>query len=372
MLAAILGLVACGGEQTLKQKKEVLESKKIQLAKLQNEVNMLQDELTEADSSFGEKEDLGIMVTIKEMFPERFEHFFEVNGTIQAVEMASVSPEQGGQIKEITVEEGDRVSVGNALARLNTDILQKNLDELDNGIELAQTVFDRQSRLWNKKIGSEMQYLKAKNDLESLQKKRATLLAQMEMSIIRAPFSGVVDLLHQKEGELAAPGRPILTLVNMSAMKVKADVSENYVSAVKENAEVDVDFPAFGYSTRASIRSVGNIINPANRAFSVEVNVSNKNNLLKPNGIATLRIRDFEAENVLVVPAICIGKDGKGDFLFTIEEKDGKEIAVKTYVSTGRSGNGNTMVSDGLMAGDRVIIAGYNEVANGDVVKVES
>jgi RND family efflux transporter MFP subunit len=324
-----------------------------------------------ADSSFVVEEQAGILVEIKVVKPETFEHYFYVNGGIQAVEQANVSPEQGGQIKQILVKEGDRVTVGTTMAKLNTSVIQRNLEELDNGIELAQTVYDRQARLWENKIGSEIQYLEAKNRLENLQKKRETVVAQMSMSIIKAPFSGVVDVLHQKEGELAAPGQPILTLVNMNEMKVKADVSENYVQAVKPNAVVDVDFPSFGMSTTATIRSVSNIINPLNRTFSIEVRIPNSTGSLKPNGIATIKIKDFTADNAIVVPAISIGKDAKGDFLFVIAEDDGESIAVKTYVTTGRTSSGQTMVTDGLKAGVQVVIAGYNEVANGELVRIQ-
>lgn len=371
MIAILLGLASCGGESTLNDKKAALEAKIVELGKLQNEIARMEEELMKADSTFVIEEETGILVEVKEVKPEIFEHYFLVNGGIQAVEQANVSPEQGGQIKQILVKEGDRVTVGTTMAKLNTSVIQRNLEELDNGIELAQTVYDRQARLWENKIGSEIQYLEAKNRLENLQKKRETVVAQMSMSIIKAPFSGVVDVLHQKEGELAAPGQPILTLVNMNEMKVKADVSENYVQAVKPNAVVDVDFPSFGMSTTATIRSVSNIINPLNRTFSIEVRIPNSTGSLKPNGIATIKIKDFTADNAIVVPAISIGKDAKGDFLFVIAEEDGEPIAVKTYVTTGRTSNGQTMVTDGLKAGEQVVIKGYNEVANGELVRIQ-
>jgi len=370
ILTVVIALVSCGVEPTLKEKQATLDAKKVELGKLQTEIKKMEQELMKADSTFGKKEDSGILVKVKQVNPETFEHHFIVNGSIEAVEQANVSPEQGGQIKQVHVKEGDRVSKGTTLATLNTSIVRSNIEELDNAIVLAQTVFDRRSRLWESKIGSEIEYLQTKNNLESLQKKRETLLAQMEMSIIKAPFSGVVDVLYQKEGELAAPGMPILTLVNMGQMKVKADVSENYVLAVKPNMEVGVDFPSFGINTKARIRSVSNIINPLNRTFSIEVRVSNTNAILKPNGAATIKIKDFEAKNALVVPAISVGRDAKGAFLFVITQEEGKQKAVKKYVTTDRSSEGQTLVTEGLNAGDQVVVEGYNEVANGDVVKI--
>ena len=269
------------------------------------------------------------------------------------------------------VKEGDNVAAGTVLAKLNTSIILSNIEELENQIALAQTVYDRQARLWENKIGSEIQYLQAQNNLNALKKKRETAYAQLDMSVIKAPFSGVVDRLHQKTGELAAPGQPILTMVNMREMKVKADVSENYVQAVRPNANVDIEFPSFGMTTSAPIRSVSNIINPANRSFQVEVRVPNSTGVLKPNGIATLKIKDFEADSAYVVPAISIGKDAKGDFLYVVSEAEGELKATKKYVSTGRSSKGQTMVTEGLSSGDKVVVEGYNEVANGDLVRIQ-
>lgn len=370
--AFILGLSSCRGELTLEEKKVALEAKKTELAKLENEIRQMESEILATDSSYATEKDERLVVVAKTIAHERFEHFFEVNGTIEAEEIANVSTELGGQIKKIMVKEGDRVSAGQSLATLNSSVIQKSLEEIDNGIVLAQTVYDRQNRLWQQKIGSEIQFLEAKNNLEQLQKKRASVATQADLANIRAPFAGVVDRIYQKEGELAAPGMPILTVVNTNRLRVKADVSENYVQAVKQNSVVDIDFPSFGFATKAPIRTVSSIINPANRAFQVEASINNDNGLLKPNGIATLRIKDFEADSALVVPAKCVSKDGKGDYVFTIEAVDGKEKATKTYVTIDRSSLGMTMVTKGLKPSDRVIIEGYNEVANGDEVKTES
>jgi RND family efflux transporter MFP subunit len=368
-LSTLLLFAACGSDDSIEGKKVLLTEKRTELAKLENEIRLLEATILAADSSFSDVKDGRLLVTVKNIAPEKFEHFFEVNGTIEAVEVANVSPEQGGQIKRITVREGDRVSAGQTLATLSTNVIQKSLEELDNGIAMAQIVYDRQSRLWESKIGSEIQYLEAKSNLEQAQKKRATVVAQMDMATIKAPFSGVVDRIFQKEGELGAPGMPILTLVNMNQMKVKADVSENYVQSVKVNSMVDIDFPSFGFSTKAPIRMVSSMINPANRAFAVEALVSNGNGLLKPNGIATIRIKDFEAANVFIVPAKCVSKDPKGDYVFTVQKADGKETAVKTYVKLDKSSQGSILISEGLTAGMQVIVEGYNEVATGDEVK---
>jgi len=367
-LSTLLLLVSCGGDDSIEAKKKLLETKKTELSILSAEIADLEKVLSESDSTFGATTDFGVLVGVKVLAPETFQHFFEVNGNIEAVEMANVSPEQGGLIQRITVKEGDLVKKGQVLAVFNTEVYQKNMDEIESALELSQTVFQRQSKLWEQKIGSEIQFLQAKNQVESLEKKKKTLQAQMAMSTIKAPFDGVVDAVNQKEGELAAPGMPLLTVVNMGQMKVKADVSENYAKSIRNGQNIEVNFPSFGMKTNAPISNVGSIINSANRSFTVEVRVNNSDRLLKPNGVATLRIKDFEVKEALVVPAITVGKDANGTFVFVVNSES---KAVKTYVTTDRSSDGQTLITSGLKAGDRVVVEGYNEVANGNLVQVQ-
>lgn len=367
-LAVLVLLASCGSDSSPEAKQKLLEQKQQQLAQLEAEVRDLKAELQLNGESSTMPE--GILVGVKVLAPETFEHFFEVNGTVEAIEQASVSPEQGGHIRRIHVKEGDAVKAGQLLVTLNTSLVSANLEELESALELARTSYERQEKLWKQQIGSEMQYLQAKNQVEGLEKKKKTLQAQMAMSTVNAPFDGVVDVLHQKEGELAAPGMPILTVVNVQQLRVKADVSENYARAVKQGQMAEVSFPSFGTKLNAPISNVGSIINPANRSFSVEVRVNNADRSLKPNAVGILRIRDFKAENALVVPSICVGKDAKGSYIFVVRTEDGQPKAVKTYVTTDRSSEGNTLITDGLVAGDSVIVRGYNEVANGDVVRL--
>lgn len=369
-LAVLVLLASCGGkDESPEAKQKLLEQKQQELAQLEAEVRDLKAELQLNGDSTALPE--GILVAVKVLAPETFEHYFEVNGSVEALEQANLSPEQGGQIKSMKVKEGDAVRAGQVLATLNTSIVSSSLQELESGLDLAKTTYERQAKLWEQKIGSEMQYLQAKNQVERLEKQRSTLQAQLAMSTITAPFDGVVDILHQKEGELAAPGMPIITLVNVSQLKVKADVSENYARAVRQGNMAEVRFPSFGTTMTAPITNVGSIINPANRSFSVEVRVGNPDRTLKPNAVGILRIKDFKADNALVVPSICVGKDAKGSFLFIVKNEEGQSKAMKTYVTTDRTSEGNTLVTDGLKAGDSVIVQGYNEVANGNIVRVQ-
>jgi membrane fusion protein (multidrug efflux system) len=363
-------LAGCGDDNTIEAKKELLEKKKIELAKLENEVRQLEQEVLASDSSYTTTTDTRVVVQALDISPARFEHFLEVNGTVDALENVRVSTETGGIITKMLVKEGDRVKAGQVLAHINSTVLDKSVEEVDNALALAQTVYERQSRLWEQKIGSEMQYLQAKNTYEGLLKKKETLGAQRSMGMVKAPFSGIVDAIYTDEGELAAPGLPILQLVNPTKMKVTADVAESYAPVIRQGNEVIVNFPAFGKEVKAPLKRVASSINPANRSFKVELQIDNGDEAIKPNGVAVIKLRDFVADSALAVPSRCISKDAKGEFLFTVGKADGKEVAQKTYITTDRTSQGLTMVLTGLKKGDRVVTEGYNEVTTGNEVRV--
>lgn len=366
-----IALAACGGEKTLEQKKQELEGLKTQYTELEAKIKDLEKEILDLDSTAVKNvAESGIAVEVTQLSPARFDHYIEVNGVVEAEKNVTLSPETGGHIKQILVKDGDRVSAGQLVAVLNTDVLQKSISEVQSGLELATTVYERQKKLWDQKIGSEIQLLQAKNNKESLEKKLETLKAQVAMSSITAPVDGVIDLVYQKEGELAGPGIPLAQLVNLQKMMVKADVSEAYAGIVKEKDTVEVIFPAFEYSVKAPIDRVSNIINPGNRSFKVQVNLQNKDNMLKPNYVATMKIKDYTAASALVVPAIIVSRDARGEFIYTAQEAEGKLTAKKTYITTGKSNQGKTMVTSGLKEGDKVITAGYNEVANGNEIRI--
>jgi membrane fusion protein (multidrug efflux system) len=365
-----MSLAGCGDDNTIEAKKELLEKKKIELAKLENEVRQLEQEVLASDSSYTTTTDTRVVVQAMDISPARFEHFLEVNGTVDALENVRVSTETGGIITKMLVKEGDRVKAGQVLAHINSSVLDKSVEEVDNALALAQTVYERQSRLWEQKIGSEMQYLQAKNTYEGLLKKKETLGAQRSMGMVKAPFSGIVDAIYTDEGELAAPGLPILQLVNPTKMKVTADVAESYAPVIRQGNEVIVNFPAFGKEVKAPLKRVASSINPANRSFKVELQIDNGDEAIKPNGVAVIKLRDFVADSALAVPSRCISKDAKGEFLFTIGKAEGKEVAQKTYITTDRTSQGLTMVLTGLKKGDRVVTEGYNEVTTGNEVRV--
>ncbi|MCP5054482.1 MAG: efflux RND transporter periplasmic adaptor subunit [bacterium] len=315
----------------------------------------------------------GVMIKVKPLTYEKFEHYFHARGTVEAVEDAFISPEINGRIKKIHVKEGQRVRKGQLLISLNSEVTESSIAEIQSGLELARTVYKKRKGLWEKKIGSEIQYLQAKTDNESLENKLKTMQAQLKMARIKAPIDGIVDDVSIKEGEMAAPGIQVIRLVNLKKVYINADVSESYLPKVGQGDTVEVSFPTYPELTMdAVIHRIGNVVKKANRTFLVQLLLDNPEEKLKPNLLAMIRMKDFHSEAALVVPAIIIKNDLTGSYLYVVDKdkESGKDVARKAYVTPGISQGSKTMVDKGLETGQQVIVDGYNLVKNGMTVQI--
>ena len=298
------------------------------------------------------------------MQPETFEHYIEINGRLEAEEDAFISPEMSGQIETIHVKEGQFVKKGQLLVSLNTNLIESNIREVKTGLELASKLYDKQKELWSQNIGSELQYLEAKNKKEQAEAKLKTLETQMDMASIEAPFNGVVEAIQMKEGELATPGMQLIRLINLDKLKLYGNISERYLTSVSKGEEVLISFPDLaGMTISAPIFRVGNVIDDASRTFRIEVKIRNTSHRLKPNLYSTIKINDFSSSSALVVPSVAIKQDIRGNYLYLASE-DGKK-ARKKYVDTGLSYRDQTMILKGLEPGDRVIVKGFAQVSDG-------
>ena len=372
----MLLIVFSGACSQQKQNQEALEKqiaeKRETINKLSVEVSELEQQLL-ADTSSNKSKTYNIPVVVKTIKPEFFKHFIIVNGKVEARENAFISSETSGQIETIHVKEGQRVSKGQLLVTLNTDVIRNNIKEVKTNLQLAEELYKKQKDLWDQQIGSELQYLQAKNNMESARARLNTLQAQLDMSLINAPFSGVVDDIMKKEGELAIPGVQLLELVNLKKLVIYAQVSEKYLNDVKKGDMVQVEFPALPAVNReVPVIRTSQVINEQNRTFDVELNINNQNEMLKPNLIATVRISDFQTDSALVVPSIIIKEDTKGKFLFVAKKQAGNYIAEKKYVITGMNNDDQTMLKSGVSKGDMVITEGYNLVSDGGTVIIKN
>jgi RND family efflux transporter MFP subunit len=369
-LIASLILFGCSNSESPDAIREQLSNLKEQQIKLNHDINTLEQKLKATEVNNGLNGQTPVNVQILE--PEVFQHFFLVNGTVELQDEAFISPEANGQVKAIRVTKGQRVSKGEILITLNTEMLESSMAEVELGLELANKLYEKQSDLWEQKIGSEIQYLEVKNAKESLEQKLKTLKSQLDMSIIKAPFSGIVDDIMIKEGELASPGKPAVYLINLDQIRVIADVSETLLPKINVGDMVDILFPTYkNIAHSAPIHRIENAIDSKTRTIKIELIMPNRNGLIKPNQIASLKLNDFESENALVVPSIIVKQDSRGEFLFVVNQnEEGKSIAQKIYIESGLSYNDRTMIIKGLSTGQKVITAGFNQVSNGNLIEI--
>jgi membrane fusion protein (multidrug efflux system) len=360
MLAA-----SCGQDDQLAEKKEALSEKKSQMRELKAEISELESEIAALDPEFARANRRAALVTTKPVVQQYFEHFVEVRGEVRSNKNVSISAEAMGMINRIPVEEGQQVRQGEVLLNINASVLRNNIEEVKTQLELARSVFERQKNLWDQNIGSEIQFLEAKTKKEGLERQLATLQAQLNQSVLRAPFSGTIEEIMVREGEMTSVGMPLLRLVSLQDMYIKADVSENYIGSFKKGDEVEVHFPALNRRITTTLASVGQVIDPRNRTFTIEARLPGDTELLKPNLLAVLQVKDFEAEDAIVIPTNLIQRDGKGEFVYVVEQQAEVPQAKKKHIETGITYQNQTMVKSGLSADDTLIDQGFREVVDG-------
>lgn len=361
---------ACSQEESVEKLEKKLESYRKEAKQIELNIKELESQI-EALSDGVDNRYLEPVVT-QTLQPVIFKHFFEASGAIQPVKEAFISPEINGQISEVYVQDGDVVRQGQLLAKLNTEVTEKSIQEVESALALARDVFARQQRLWDQRIGSEIQYLEAKNNMENLEKRLATLKAQLDMSAITSPLDGYVEKVSQKKGELAAPGVVMMHLINLDDLFVIADVSERFLPAINQGDVVSLRFPSFpDYILHTEIDRVGNLINRTNRTFEVQLRIRNENKKLKPNMVAVININDYVQDNSLVVPTKIIREDLNGSYVYVAESAtNGTAIARKRYIIPGRTYKGDTRIETGLHAGDAIIVEGFSKVNDGSLLRI--
>jgi RND family efflux transporter MFP subunit len=251
------------------------------------------------------------------------------------------------------------------LVSQNADVTRNSIAELKTSLELANSVYEKQSKLWEQKIGTEIQYLQAKNNKESLDRKLATAYAQLDMAIVKAPFSGTIDELPAREGEVASPGIPLVRIVSQQDMYIKADVSERFIGKFKVGDPVEIYFPTLDKKVASKVASVGQVINPENRTFVVEVALPRIDFNVKPNQVTVLELRDYVSEATLAVPTRIIQRDEDGQFIFVVDDRGERKLARKVHVVTGISYNSQTEILEGLEGSELIVDQGYRDLTEG-------
>lgn len=361
-----------GGENGVLEVKAKLAEKRKALDKLRVDISKLEKKLEKLDPSYAKQkiEAKTTLVTTLPVSKESFTRFVEVRGKVTSDKNVILNAQTQGLVTYIAAQEGQFVGAGQSLVAQENSVLASSLEEVKTQLKLANALFDRQDKLWKQKIGTEIQYLQAKNNKESLERKIKTIQTQMALSSITAPFSGVVDEIFVKKGQNVGPMNQILRLVSLDQIQVQADVSESYLGRINKGDKVKVKFPSLNIERVAAIKTIGQIINPNNRTFRVELQLANPNRTLKPDLQAVLELKDFTKKEALVIPANLIQRDKTGDFVYVLDKEDGKMMAKKVLIKTGGVFKNRAMVENGLKGDEMLIVQGFKDVASNGLVKV--
>jgi len=329
-------------------------------------------ELKDVEMAISELDTLKKLMTVTSYKAEvkDFNHYIEVQGTVKADQTIELHAEMGGTVTAILAKEGQNVSKGQILATLDSDVIDNSVLQLNTQLALATTTFERQARLWEQNIGSEIQYLQAKAQKDGLENSMKSLRAQARKMKVIAPFSGIIDQIFAKTGEMTSPQMPFLRLVNLSNVYVESEITETYLKSIKKDTEVLLYFSSIGTSVEASISQVGNFINPNNRSFKTRIDLKNPNNELKANLLADIKINDFKA-NGIVIPSRLVQKDRNDKtFVYTIEPQENNHSVVKTYVTEAMSYDNLSFISEGLSENSMLVDKGARLVNNNEDVKL--
>ena len=360
-------IIEDGNLSEIRQKKSELSAEQSELSR---KLDLLESAISDLDEDRGRP-----LVNIQKLQDTTFRHYAQVQGDVYTDENIVVYPETSGILNDVRVREGQQVSKGQVLAVVDDGGLASELARVETQLALAETTFERQERLWEQNIGSEIQYLEAKSNFEALQNSANQIRSQLAKNTIRAPFSGVIDEIITEEGEVVSPGQSqLFRLVSLKNMFIEASVPENYLNQVKEGSEVIVEIGSIGKQFTGEIQRVGNTINPNNRTFRIEVAIPNGDGLVRPNQIATVMINDYTNEDAIIVPEHTVQQNSQGESLVYVWEpqEENKGVAKKVVVETGYVYQGNIEITEGLEPGDTIITDGSRNLRDGQEIQTSN
>jgi RND family efflux transporter MFP subunit len=364
LLVIAIVVAACNGSS--KDKETQLKDLKAQQAALATQISELEKGVdTKApESGTRRSKEVGVI----ELTARPFDHYITTQGAIEAVDNILVSAKTMGIITQVFVREGDVVSKGQTLAQIDNSLTLRGMDEVKSGLDLATTIYNRQKNLWDQKIGTEVQYLQAKNNKESLERRLATMKEQLDMALIKSPISGSVDAVDVKIGQNAAPGAPAFRVVSSDRLKFIANVSEAFVTNVKKGNNVQIAFGDLNKSVSGQVTFVGKAINQLSRTFPVEIALAS-NNDFRPNMSGELKLIFHSEEAAIVVPVNVVQDINGQKVVYTAETVDGKLVAKKNIVKV-IGVYGNLAQVSTLKSGDKIITVGYQGLNDGELIKI--
>lgn len=370
-------MVSCGSEESVEEVIATGDLTEIRAkkAELSTQQSQLSSKIAELDAAIAklDKNTGFALVEVQAVQDSLFRHYVEIPGDVETDQNITIYPEYAGLLLDVRVDEGDRVQKGQILARIDDGGLSSQLAQMETQAALAKTTFERQQRLWEQNIGSEIQFLEAKANYEAIQNSVKQMRSQVSKTVVRAPFSGIIDETFSEEGEVVAPGQSrLFRLINLQDMYISAAVPESYLNKIQKGTDVMVEIGATGASFQAEVRQVGNFINPSNRTFEIQVAVPKDAQNVKPNLIATVRLNDYTSEEAIIIPENVVQTNAAGERVaFVLEkESDSTGIVHKKILETGLSYDNSIEVLSGLEAGDLLIVSGARSIREGEKVKI--
>ncbi|WP_139957689.1 efflux RND transporter periplasmic adaptor subunit [Flavicella sediminum] len=380
ILASAIAIASCGDQKEPSLKEVIatgdlteIRAKKKEIEEKQKEISVQLDSLSAAISKLDKTTKFPLVTTFKAENVV-FKHYLELQGNVSTKQNVLVYPETQGIIESIPVVEGQRVKKGDVLATINDGGISEQLGQLEAQEKLAKTIYEKQKRLWDQNIGSEIDFLQAETNYLALSNNVAQLNTQLDKSKIVAPFDGTVDAILQDKGSVIGPGvgSEMFRIINLTNMKIKAEVPEKYIASVKKGKEVSIYFPVLGKTVDTKIKHVGNYINPNNRSFVIELNVPNEDREIKPNMSARLKVNDYTNNNAVLIPQSIISENAEGEqYVYIAKNKKGNNATVeKTFITTGKTQDNVIEVLSALTEGTEVIEEGARSVNEGQTVVI--
>jgi len=364
-LLIISVLVACGGKASNQDPLAQLATLKDQRAALESQISALEKDL----ESKGLIEKRLRIVGVTDLKNGTFRHFIDLQGRVDAEESVAATSKMPGTLKKVHVDNGDNVKKGQLLAEMDDAVILKSLDELEGQLAVATDLYNRQKSLWEQNIGSEVQYIQAKNNKESLERSMSTLKENWGNTKIYAPTNGTVDLVILKAGQAISPGIPLCNILNLNDLLIKGEVTEAYVSKVKKGDMVQVYFPDQDKQVSSRVTYVSQSINPTNRTFTIECELGRGD--YRANQIAVLKIVDYQNTKAITIPVNFVQTGEDGDYVLILEPADNvnEGLVRKAPITVGQNYSGYVEVVNGLKEGDKVISTGFQDVNVGEKVK---
>ncbi|MEO0506414.1 MAG: efflux RND transporter periplasmic adaptor subunit [Bacteroidota bacterium] len=380
VLFALL-LSSCGGGSEASVEKvletndlSAIRAKRSEIIGMQKDLEAEIKQLDSAIASLDDSQKLPLVTTF-EAKSEKFDHYLELQGDVMSKQNVLIYPEMAGTLYRVYVKEGQKVAKGQLLASIDDGGVGSQLAQMKTQAALAKTTFERQKRLWEQNIGSEIQYLQAKSTYESQESAVKQMQSQLAKSTIRAPFSGIIDDVIKDQGTVVSPGpgSEVFRIVNLSNMYVEVEVPESHLPNVSPGKNVEVFFPVLGDSVSTKVRSTGNFINPANRSFTAEIGLPSKGGTIKPNLTAKVMINDYTNESAILIPQSIVSENAQGQqyvYLVSADSSATESIAKKAIITTGKTQGDYVEVLDGVSNGDGIIEEGARSVKDGQKVKI--